>query len=162
MKLSKALQRAEEEAQKRDSYWVEKAKLDFAVSLERKRKLSDISYADMAKKLATSAAYISKVFRGDSNLTIESMVKLARAAGGRIDIRIVDESTTTKIWSTKTPAISKIHIGDENRTTKIWSEKIQFISQKVGSDALPVNATKTDAQIIQFNERYENSEKVAA
>lgn len=52
----------------------------------------------MAKRIASSPAYISKVFRGDSNLTIESMVKLARATGGQLDIRIVDGATAVSHW----------------------------------------------------------------
>ena len=38
---------------------------------------------------------MTKVFRGDSNVTIESMVKLARATGGEIDIRIIDSASAT-------------------------------------------------------------------
>ncbi len=91
MKLSESLKNFKEEAQKQDRYWVEKTKLDFAMNLERQRKANNLPYAAIAKELNTTAAYISKVFRGDSNLTIESMVKLARATGGRIDINIVYE-----------------------------------------------------------------------
>jgi transcriptional regulator with XRE-family HTH domain len=57
----------------------------------------------IANKLSTSAAYISKVFRGDTNLTIESMVKLARATGGRIEINIVDEDGSTRLSVNQSP-----------------------------------------------------------
>ena len=97
MKLSQSLQNFKEETQKLDTYWVEKAKLDFAKALEQRRKYNQIQYSVIANKLSTSAAYISKVFRGDTNLTIESMVKLARATGGRIEINIVDEDGSTKL-----------------------------------------------------------------
>lgn len=97
MKLSESLQNFKEEAQKEDRYWVEKAKLDFAMALEKQRKAKNLQYVAIAKKLNTTAAYISKVFRGDSNLTIESMVKLARATGGRIDINIVYENESIVI-----------------------------------------------------------------
>ena len=90
MKLSKALRAFLDKAQVHDSYWVEKAKLQFAMGLEQQRATAEMTYAAIAKKIGTSAAYISKVFRGDSNVTIETMVKLARATGGRLDIQIVD------------------------------------------------------------------------
>jgi transcriptional regulator with XRE-family HTH domain len=51
--------------------------------------------------MGTSAAYISKVFRGDNNLTIESMVKLARATGGQLDARFLVEENTTTAYSRK-------------------------------------------------------------
>jgi len=59
------------------------------LTLEQQRRAAGLSYADLAKKMGTSAAYISKVFRGDTNLTIESMVKLARATGGQLDARVL-------------------------------------------------------------------------
>lgn len=116
MKLSKALQRAKEAAEARDSYWVEKAKLDFAVALERRRKTVGLPYAALAKKLATSAAYISKVFRGDSNLTIESMVKLARASGGRLDIQVIDGETGAKQWAHKVTLLKQKTVNEANTT----------------------------------------------
>src|SRR5437879_3337784 len=80
------------DAKTRDSYWVERAKLEFSISLERERKKAGLSYADIARKLEKSPAYISKVFRGDTNLTIESLVKLARAIGCNFYSEIADQS----------------------------------------------------------------------
>ena len=88
MTLSKKLKAFVDEAKQTDAYWVESAKLEFALALEQQRRAAGLSYADLAKKMGTSAAYISKVFRGDTNLTIESMVKLARVTGGQLDARI--------------------------------------------------------------------------
>jgi transcriptional regulator with XRE-family HTH domain len=98
MKLSKSLKTYLDEARKTDSYWIEKAKLDFSISLDSQRDYAKITYAEVAKRIASSPAYISKVFRGESNLTIESMVKLARATGGQLDIRIVDNEAAVSRW----------------------------------------------------------------
>ena len=98
MKTSKGIQAFLEKARQSDSYWVENAKLEFALMLEHRRKMASMSLAELAKKIGTSAAYISKVFRGDSNLTIESMVKLARATGGQLDIRIVEPAPAASHW----------------------------------------------------------------
>ena len=99
MKMSKTLQNFLEKSKKTDSYWVEKAKLDFSLSLEKRRVLGKMSYAAIAKKIGTSAAYITKIFRGDSNLTIETMVKLARATGGELDIQLVDSAPEIARWN---------------------------------------------------------------
>lgn len=90
MKMSKALKGFVDEAREGDSYWVESAKLQFALCLERQRRSGNMTYKAIAEKIGTSAAYITKIFRGDTNMTIDSMVKLARATGGRLDIRVVD------------------------------------------------------------------------
>lgn len=86
MKLSKALQAAEDRAKQHDSYWFERAKLDFAIMLEDRRRIAGLSYKALAENLNTSPAYVTKIFRGDANLTIESMVKLARAVGSQLAI----------------------------------------------------------------------------
>lgn len=90
MKMSKTLRRFLEAAKKSNTYWVEKTKLDFSLKLEERRRARDMSYKDLAKAAEVSQPYVTKVFRGDVNLTIESMVKFARATGGRVEISIVD------------------------------------------------------------------------
>jgi len=92
MKLSKNLRSFVENAKKEDFYWVEKLKLDFALELDRRRRALDMTGTEFAKELGVSRAYVSKVFRGDANLTIESMVKIARAAGARVSLSMVDEN----------------------------------------------------------------------
>jgi transcriptional regulator with XRE-family HTH domain len=93
---SKKLQDKVIDAKETDAYWVEKAKLNFALDLDKCRKEKGLSGKTLAEKLGTSAAYISKVFRGDANLTLESMVKLAHATGAKVEIRIVPESTVAE------------------------------------------------------------------
>lgn len=108
MKLSKSLRAFAAESSKTDSYWVEQVKLAFSVELERQRRAAKMNYAAIAEKLGTSAAYITKVFRGDSNMTIESMVKLARATGGQLDIRVVGGVAAATRWD-----IAKIQVSNK-------------------------------------------------
>jgi len=101
MAINKKLASYLVERKKTDAYWVESAKLDFAMKLEKQIRLAGLSYATLAQKLGTSAAYISKVFRGDTNMTIESMVKLSRATGARLNIEILNETTVAQRWDNK-------------------------------------------------------------
>lgn len=80
-----------------DDYWAESVKIDFAVNLDRVMKRAGISKTALAKKIKSSQAYVTKVLRGDSNLTIDSMVKLSRAAEGSLHIAIVHQ-TSTEQW----------------------------------------------------------------
>lgn len=98
MTLNKALRKFVDMAKTDDGHWVELAKLDFSSALEKQRRVAGINYTGIAKKIGSSAAYITKVFRGDSNLTIESMVKLARATGGNLRIQIVDDAPVAHRW----------------------------------------------------------------
>lgn len=99
MTLSKKLARFAETAKAKDEFWSSQAKLDFSVELENQRRGSGMTYADIARKLGTSPAYISKVFRGDTNLTIDTMVKLSRAVGGKIRINVIDVDTDMHAWA---------------------------------------------------------------
>lgn len=87
------------EAKQRDNYWIEHTKLDFSSALERQRRRAGLSYKALAEKLGTSPAYISKVFRGDANLTIESMVKLARAVDGQLHLEIAGQADGLRWFS---------------------------------------------------------------
>lgn len=80
------------------SYWVEEAKLDFSVDLHTLLARKDVTNTELASRLGTSKAYITKLFRGDANLTIETMVKAACAVGGRVHIHIADESAAQVKW----------------------------------------------------------------
>lgn len=98
MKMLKALRQVIENAKLTDVYWVEKAKLNFALALESRRREASMSYKQIAEKIGTSQPYVSKVFRGDANLTIETMVKLARATGAHLDIQLTEIEPRAVSW----------------------------------------------------------------
>ena len=101
MALSKSLKERLEEFKKTDDYWINSAKLDFAITIEAKRRECGMSNAELARALNTSNAYISKVLRGDTNLTIESMVKLSRAVGYNLEIKLQSLSEKKMISTTE-------------------------------------------------------------
>lgn len=69
-------------------YLAEDAKIGFAVGVERRMLQLGMSKAELARQLATSPAYITKILRGDSNLTIHSMVALARAVDSTLYLHL--------------------------------------------------------------------------
>jgi transcriptional regulator with XRE-family HTH domain len=72
------------------SFDIESTKLRFAICLNKLMKAEGHTRSDLAKKIGKSNAYITKALRGDTNFTISSMVTLARALGGKIDVVIND------------------------------------------------------------------------
>jgi transcriptional regulator with XRE-family HTH domain len=68
-----------DEVGKRVEFWEENAIVgfteDICVAMER----AGVSRAELARRLGTSQAYVTKVLRGDANFTIKTMVRLALA-----------------------------------------------------------------------------------
>ncbi len=62
-----------------NEFWSEIAKLEFVASLNKAMTEKSICKSDLARLIGKSPAYITKIMSGDANLTIESMVMLARA-----------------------------------------------------------------------------------
>ncbi|PCI00267.1 MAG: hypothetical protein COB79_05925 [Zetaproteobacteria bacterium] len=69
-------------------YIAEDKKINAAITISRRMDQLNMSKADLAKKISSSPAYITKVLRGDSNLTIESLVKLSDAIDADLQINI--------------------------------------------------------------------------
>ncbi len=81
------------QAEQDTDYWIESAKLDFIIELNRLLQTKKINHADLAKLINCTPAYISKVMGGNTNFTIETMVRLVRAVGGELSISIEPKET---------------------------------------------------------------------
>ena len=134
MAINKKLATYLAERKKTDAYWVESAKLDFAMKLEKQIRLAGLSYAKLAEKIGTSAAYISKVFRGDTNMTIETMVKLSRASGSRLQIEVVNESVAAK-----TVAVQR-WTGSDSQVTAVCTTVTEFADHSASNSEIESRA----------------------
>lgn len=75
-------------AKHRDSYWVGKAISDFTDDLYALMEARHVNKAELARRIGSSPAYVTKVLRGNSNFTVESMVRLVRALEGQLCIHV--------------------------------------------------------------------------
>ena len=80
------------EAKGRDTYWAASMILDFTEGLHKIMEANGVTRSDLARRLRVSPAYITKVLRGNVNFTVDSMVRLVRAAGGEVSIRIAPKN----------------------------------------------------------------------
>jgi plasmid maintenance system antidote protein VapI len=71
-----------------DAYYIEKAKLKFSRLIKILMRTNEISSKELALKLKCTPANISKLINNEGNLRLETMVKLARAAGGDFHFEI--------------------------------------------------------------------------
>lgn len=77
-----------EKARRSQIYWEERAILDFTEDLLSIMKKKGLSKKELAKKLETAPAFVSKLLRGNNNYTLKTMVKVARALDARLKIHI--------------------------------------------------------------------------
>lgn len=77
-----------EKARQHDAYHAAKVTLDFTEDLVRLMEQREVSNAELAKKIGSSPAYVTKVLRGDTNFTIETMVRLVRVLDGQICVHV--------------------------------------------------------------------------
>jgi transcriptional regulator with XRE-family HTH domain len=68
-------------AERRPTYHAAGVAIDFTVAVTREMAMQDISRAELARRIGTSPAYVTKLFGGSANFTIETMVKIADALG---------------------------------------------------------------------------------
>ena len=76
------------QAEKDPGFWLEDFRLEFMEELAREMKHLNVSRTELARRVGVSPAYITKILRGDSNFTLQSMVKLAFALGSKLCIRM--------------------------------------------------------------------------
>lgn len=84
-----------EEARQYEDYWTEGLALEFTEQISRLMKEKNVSRSVLAERIGHSPAYITKVLRGDANLTIATMVKLARALGAEVRLHLSPAGSRT-------------------------------------------------------------------
>lgn len=88
-------------ARSRDDYWIEDAIIRFTVQLYSL--MGSMSQEELAGKIGATQPYIARILKGRNNFTIATMVKLARAVGGRLDILIREGATETDVSEMRMP-----------------------------------------------------------
>jgi transcriptional regulator with XRE-family HTH domain len=81
-----ALKAAADAARQTDAYQAEGASIRFTEDLVARMKASGLTRSALAEKIGSSPAYITKILRGDTNFTLDSMVKIASALGCELTI----------------------------------------------------------------------------
>src|SRR5262245_60787459 len=79
------------------AYWSEFAFLSFTEDL-LKMMGDGVTQAELARRVGVSRGYISRVFRGRENLTLETMTKLAVAVGGSVRVHVAPQNRVTR-WT---------------------------------------------------------------
>lgn len=67
---------------------IEAAKIDFALEVRRLMDEKEINNSQLAERLGVSKPMVTKLLRGDTNMTIETMVRTCAAVGGDLFVKI--------------------------------------------------------------------------
>lgn len=79
-------------------YCQESSKVDFAIDLSALMDRKGVSRTQLSRLIGKSPAYVTKVLRGDSNFTIDSMVALVHGLGGALHFKVTDAPSQLK-WA---------------------------------------------------------------
>lgn len=76
-------------------YHAEIAAIGFTESLCALMAEREVSRAELARRLGTSQAYVTKILRGDANFTLTTMIRLVRALGADLQVSISSRPAAT-------------------------------------------------------------------
>lgn len=82
-----------EEARKTPEYKVERLVLEFTSDIERRMQARGMTRAQLARKLGVSKPYVTKLFRGEGNYTLDTMVRVADAVGADLHQRLCNDGS---------------------------------------------------------------------
>ena len=94
-----------QEAESHADYWIDGPITEFVEDLARLMEEQEVTRAELARRMGTSRAYITKMLGGNANFTLLTMVKLAMALDGAVHIHISDKRAVTR-WRDKIPGKS--------------------------------------------------------
>ena len=85
-----------ERARKSVDFWVDGPITEFAEDIWRLMEEQKVSRAELARRLGTSRAYVTKLLGGNANFTLHTMTKVAMALGATVHVHVADQKATTR------------------------------------------------------------------
>lgn len=92
-----------QDAQKSVNFWVDGPITEFAEDIWRLMEEQKVSRAELARRLGTSRAYVTKLLGGNANFTLHTMTKVAMALGATVHVHVADQKAVTR-WIDELPS----------------------------------------------------------
>lgn len=77
-------------------YWAEGTVMDFTEELAKIMNDNGISRTELANRIGSSKSYVTKVFGGQANFTVETMTKLALAVNHVVRVHVSPKDARTR------------------------------------------------------------------
>ena len=75
------------EFQQSEAFELEQAKVEIAEQIYRLMQQKNISNVELARRLGSSKAYVTKILQGNTNFTIESLIKISRSLSCQVAVQ---------------------------------------------------------------------------
>ena len=85
-----------EEAAQTVDYWVDGPIVEFTEDICVLMDKQGVSRAELARRLGTSRAYVTKLLGGNANFTLETMTKIAMALGAAVHVHVAPQDVTVR------------------------------------------------------------------
>lgn len=98
-----------------DAYQIDRLKVEISERIYQAMNHQGVSNAELARRLGKSRAYVTKLLRGTTNFTLESLVRIGRALSCEVELELLPRAAqpkplaapkAAKKTSSKTPAKS--------------------------------------------------------
>lgn len=77
-----------QQAEEHEDYWVAGAILEFTEGVVREMERQGITRSELARRLGSTPAYVTKLLRGKVNFTLATIVRLARALDAEVRVQL--------------------------------------------------------------------------
>lgn len=99
-------------------YWAEGSVMDFTEELSRIMTEKAISRSELANRIGSSKSYITKVFSGQANFTVETMTKLSLAVDHVVRVHVAPKDARTR-WVDVSKSDSFSFVSSEDNVINI-------------------------------------------
>lgn len=93
-------------AEEQPAYWSHQTSLEFVDAIVAEMDAQGVSRADLARRMDTSRAWVSRVLAGECNLTLASMGKLAFALGMKVTTGLMPVSAAASAGAAASDALA--------------------------------------------------------
>ena len=114
----------------------EQLKLRFLSEVKRKMDEQGVTKSELARRIHASPAYISKLFRGPTNISAETMAKLTHALDANVHIHLANKDANVRlfdIWQNNSPAPLSHARGWSNAFFEIVKESPMHVENHAAS-----------------------------
>ena len=79
-----------------DAYQIDRLKVEISERIYNAMNQQGVSNAELARRLGKSRAYVTKLLRGTTNFTLESLVRIGRALSCEVEFELLPKPAQTK------------------------------------------------------------------
>jgi transcriptional regulator with XRE-family HTH domain len=101
-----------QQAEEHEDYWLAGAILELTENVVREMERQGMTRTELAQRLGTTPAYVTKILRGKVNFTLATMMRLARALDADLNVRLTcrtNRPSAQAVTGDRAPSPRKAH-----------------------------------------------------